>query len=149
MSKEAMSILRLLMDTWLPDFKFGPGKCALELSRTPWYWETVTNNIKQVYEWEEDFVIRHLVMPNHVECCTKPVLEWIARNIPDVPINIMDQYYPDNICNPTSPKFRERYRELARLPAKEEILDSYRYAKELGLNFQALSYEKSSYGFRV
>ena len=36
MSSEAMSILRTLMDAWLPDFKFGPGKCALNLSRTPW-----------------------------------------------------------------------------------------------------------------
>ena len=26
-------------------------------------------------------VIRHLIMPNHVECCTKPVLDWIARNM--------------------------------------------------------------------
>jgi hypothetical protein len=38
MSNETMYVLRSLMDAWLPDFKFGPGKCALELSRTPWYW---------------------------------------------------------------------------------------------------------------
>ena len=90
MSKETMHVLRLLMDARLPDFKFGPGKCALDLSRTPWYWDTVTNNLRLIHEWGEDFVIRHLVMPNHVECCTKPVLDWIARNMPEVPINIMD-----------------------------------------------------------
>jgi putative pyruvate formate lyase activating enzyme len=149
MSEEAMRILRSLMDAWLPDFKFGPGKCALDLSRTPWYWDTVTNNLKLVHEWGENFIIRHLIMPNHVECCTKPVLDWIATNMQQVPINIMDQYYPDNICDPSSSKFRERYREIARLPSKEEIIRSYRYAKELGLNFQALSYEKSSFGFKV
>ena len=102
MSDETMRILRSIMDAWLPDFKFGPGKCALDLSRTPWYWETITNNLELIHEWEEDFVIRHLIMPNHVECCTKPVLEWIARNMPEVPINIMDQYYPDNLCDPSS-----------------------------------------------
>ena len=149
MSKEAMFILRSLMDAWLPDFKFGPGKCALDLSRTPWYWETVTNNLQLIHEWGEDFVIRHLIMPNHVDCCTKPVLDWVATNMPEVPINIMDQYYPDNICNLSSPKFRERYREIARPPSKEEIIRSYRYAKELGLNFQALSYEKSYFGFNA
>ena len=143
MSMEAMCILRSLIDVWLPDFKFGPGKCALDLSRTPWYWETVTNNLRLVHEWGEDFVIRHLIMPNHVECCTKPVLDWIAKNMPNVPINIMDQYYPDNLCDSSSSKYSERFSELARSPTGEEIMTSYRYAKELGLNFETLSWEKS------
>ena len=89
-----MLILRSIIDIWLPDFKFGPGKCAFDLSKTPWYWETVTWNL--VHDWNEDFVIRHLIMPNHVECCTKPILDWIAKNMPEIPINIMDQYYSDN-----------------------------------------------------
>jgi putative pyruvate formate lyase activating enzyme len=143
MSKEAMSVLRSLMDAWLPDFKFGPGKCALELSRTPWYWDTVTNNLRLIHGWGEDFVIRHLIMPNHVECCTKPVLDWIAQNMPEVPINIMDQYYPDNLCDPSSSKYRERYGEIARSPTEEEIIRSYKYAKDLNLNFETLSCEKS------
>jgi putative pyruvate formate lyase activating enzyme len=149
MSDETMCILRSLIDAWLPDFKFGPGKCALDLSRTPWYWETITKNLKLIHEWGEDFVIRHLIMPNHVECCTKPVLEWIARNMPEVPINIMDQYYPDNLCDPSSSKYRERYSEIARSPTKEEIKRSYKYAKDLGLNFEELSYEKSVFGFNL
>ena len=143
MSNETLHILRSLMDVWLPDFKFGPGKCALDLSRTPWYWDTVTNNLKLIHGWGEDLVIRHLIMPNHVECCTKPVLDWISLNIPEVPVNIMDQYYPDNLCDPSSSKYRERYNEIARSPTEEEILRSYQYAKELNLNFEALSYEKS------
>ena len=95
MSKETMLVLRSLIDVWLPDFKFGPGKCALDISRTPWYWDTVTKNLMLIHEWGEDLVIRHLIMPNHVECCTKPVLDWIAMNMPEVPVNIMDQYYPE------------------------------------------------------
>lgn len=82
MSNDAMHILSSLIDVWIPDFKFGPGKCALDLSKTPWYWETVTNNLRLVHTWNENFVIRHLIMPNHVECCTKPVLDWIAKNSP-------------------------------------------------------------------
>jgi putative pyruvate formate lyase activating enzyme len=149
MSNETLHILRSLMDVWLPDFKFGPGKCALDLSRTPWYWDTITNNLKQIHKWDEDLVIRHLIMPNHVECCTKPVLDWIAMNMPDVPVNIMDQYYPDNLCNPSSSKYRERYNEIARSPTEEEIMSSYQYAKGLGLNFEALSYEKSFFGLNL
>jgi putative pyruvate formate lyase activating enzyme len=149
MSNETMCILRPLMDAWLPDFKFGPGKCAVDLSRTPWYWDTVTNNLRLIHEWGEDFVIRHLIMPNHVECCTKPVLDWIARNMPEVPINIMDQYYPDNLCDPSSPKYRERYGEIARSPTEKEIITSYQYAKDLGLNFEPLSCEKSVFGLNL
>jgi uncharacterized Fe-S radical SAM superfamily protein PflX len=33
----------------------------------------------------EDFLTRHLVMPNHVEYCTYPVLEWIAEHATEVP----------------------------------------------------------------
>jgi putative pyruvate formate lyase activating enzyme len=149
MSKETMRILRSLMDAWLPDFKFGPGKCALDLSRTPWYWDTVTNNLRLIHEWGEDFAIRHLIMPNHVECCTKPVLDWIARNMPEVPINIMDQYYPDNLCDSSSSKYRERYSEISRPPTEEEIIRSYQYAKDLGLNFETLSFEKSAFGLNL
>jgi len=94
MSKQTMCVLRSLIDVWLPDFKFGPGKCALDLSRTPWYWDTVTNNLRLIYEWGEDFVIRHLIMP-------------------------------------------------------EEITRSYQYARELGLNFEKLSYEKSVFGLNL
>jgi putative pyruvate formate lyase activating enzyme len=149
MSDETLRILRLLMDVWLPDFKFGPGRCALFLARTPWYWETVTKNHRTVYEWGEDMVIRHLIMPGHVECCTKPVLDWIAKNMPDVPLNLMDQYHPDNYCDPRSAKFDPKYEGMARYPSSAEILEAYRHAERLGLNFEPLSYEKSMRGLRI
>jgi putative pyruvate formate lyase activating enzyme len=97
----------------------------------------------------EDIAIRHLIMPNHVECCTKPVLDWIARNMPEVPINIMDQYYPDNLFDSRSSKYRERYGEISRPPTEEEIIRSYQYAKDLGLNFETLSFEKSAFGLNL
>jgi len=143
MSEPAMKVLRVLMDAWLPDFKFGPGPCAVKLSRTPWYWETVTANLKAVYSWGESMAIRHLVMPGHVECCTFPVLEWIAEHMPDVPVNVMDQYHPDNQCDPRNPAFQEKYRELSRGCTSEEILAAYRRAAELKLEFGAITFEKS------
>ena len=50
----------------------------------------------------------------------------------------MDQEYPDNLCDPSSPKYRERYSEIARSPTKEEIVRSYQYAKDLSLNFEVI-----------
>ena len=66
----------------------------MTLAKTPWYWETVTGNVALLDEWGEDFTIRHLVMPNHVECCTYPVLEWIAERMPQAPVKVMAQFHP-------------------------------------------------------
>ena len=149
MSRETMKILRELIDIWLPDFKFGNNKCAVRLSKTPWYFETVSENHRLIYSWGEDVVIRHLVMPNHVECCTKPVLKWIAENMPGVPVNIMDQYHPDCYCNPADSRYDRRYEEISRYPLRSEIEEAYRYAKQLGVQFEEITFEKSLYGIRV
>jgi uncharacterized Fe-S radical SAM superfamily protein PflX len=148
MSLETLRILRELVDIWLPDFKFGNNKCAIRLSRTPWYFETVAENHRLIYGWGEDIVIRHLIMPGHVECCTKPVLKWIAENMPEVPVNVMDQYHPDAYCNPADPRFDKRYVDMARYPTREEILEAYRYAERLGINFGEITFERSLRGFR-
>ena len=144
MSPEAMRILRPLVDIWLPDFKYGNDKCAVFLSRTPWYVETVAGNHRLVHDWGEDVVIRHLVMPGHVECCTKPVLKWIAENTPRFPVNVMDQYHPDYACDPRSPQFEERYRSMARRLRPKEILEAYECAESLGLRFEDVTYEKTT-----
>jgi putative pyruvate formate lyase activating enzyme len=142
MTLESMKILRVLTDVWLPDFKFGPDRCAMTLAKTPWYWETVTRNIALLAEWGEDFSIRHLIMPNHVACCTYPVLHWIAEHVPAAPVNVMAQFHPDNFCDPASAKYRDRYEEIARRPTRAELEQSWRRARELGLNFEATTFER-------
>lgn len=142
LSREALTLLRPLIDVWLPDFKFGPGRCAIRLSRTPWYYETVSENLRTIYEWGEDIVIRHLVMPNHVECCTKPVLEWIASNAPEAPVNVMDQYRPEAYADPSSPNFSRDALDIARRPRREEILEAWEYAEKLGLRYREITLEK-------
>ena len=146
MSSETMRILHPLVDVWLSDFKFGNDRCAVFLSRTPWYFETVARNHKLVYDWGEDLVIRHLIMPHHVECCTKPVLDWIAENTPQALVNVMDQYRPEYACDRFSPAYDDRYRTLSRRPSAEEVLAAYAYARNLGLRFVELSMEKNVTG---
>jgi putative pyruvate formate lyase activating enzyme len=147
MSPETMRILRVLVDVWLPDFKFGPGRCGVTLSRTPWYWETITANLSLIHGWGEDATIRHLVMPNHVECCTMPVLDWIAEHTPDLPVNVMDQYHPDTFCDPASTRYDAKYAGIARRPTAAEIEAAYRHAKLRGLAFESITFEPSTYGF--
>ncbi|MBM3597950.1 MAG: pyruvate formate lyase activating enzyme [Alphaproteobacteria bacterium] len=143
MTDEAMKILRLLMDVWLPDFKFGPGRCAMTLAKTPWYWETVTGNLLMLHGAGEDMTIRHLVMPGHVECCTVPMLDWLARHMPDVPINIMDQYRPDNFCEPGSDKYRPEYAALTRGITRAEFSAACAHAASRGIKFETITFEKA------
>lgn len=81
-------------------------------------------------------------MPNHVECCTYPVLEWIAERVPAAPVNVMAQFHPDNFYDPTSAKYRDKYVGIARRPTRVELDDSWRRARELGLKFETASFER-------
>jgi putative pyruvate formate lyase activating enzyme len=142
MTVESMKILRILADVWLPDLKFGPGRCAMTLAKTPWYWETLTRNIALLSEWRENFTIRHLVMPHHVECCTYPVLDWVAEHVPAAPVNVMAQFHPDNFCDPGSSKYRDKYAEIARRPTSLELEASWQRARKLGLKFETATFER-------
>lgn len=92
-SKEAMALLDGVMDVYLTDFKYGNDACAQKLSNTPNYVETVKQN-HIIAKDQGDVLIRHLVLPHHFECCSKPILQWLAQHLPNTPINIMDQYRP-------------------------------------------------------
>jgi putative pyruvate formate lyase activating enzyme len=134
LTSEAMEILSDLVDIWLPDFKYGNDGCALRLSRAVRYFEVVSRNHRIAYE-NGDMVIRHLVLPNHFECCTRPVLEWIAANCPRALVNVMEQYHPDYRV----PQEPERYREIARMPLWDEIVRARKYAGRLGIAYEQVS----------
>jgi putative pyruvate formate lyase activating enzyme len=95
MSEESMELLDGCVDVYLADFKYGNDDCALRLSKVRNYWHVVTRN-HLLAKKQAELLIRHLVLPNHVECCTRRVLEWIASNLGnDVRVNIMAQYRPE------------------------------------------------------
>jgi hypothetical protein len=108
--------------------------------------ETVTRLLTHIHDWGEDLTIRHLVMPDHVECCTYPVIDWLAENMLAAPVNIMYQYRPENFCDLHGGKYRERYAALPRRPTGEEIRLAYAHARKRGVNFEASTYEKTRRG---
>lgn len=125
MSEDAMKLLHGFTDLYLSDFKYGPSDCALRLSGIHDYWDVVTRNHKMAKS-TGDMIIRHLVIPNHVECCSKPILDWIRDNLGEsTVVNIMGQYRP---------VYRAaEFSEMARYPDGEEIDDVKNYAKKIGL----------------
>lgn len=127
MSLKSMGLLKGMVDIYLSDFKYGNDKCAERLSKVKNYTYVVKRN-HLLASKDAELVIRHLVLPGHVECCSKPILKWIASKLKDrVIINIMDQY---RSCY-NAYKFPEINRSLSR----EEFESVLKYAKKLGLNF--------------
>jgi putative pyruvate formate lyase activating enzyme len=39
-------------------------------------------------------IVRHLLMPGHIECCWRPVAEWLADNLPGVKVNLRSGFWP-------------------------------------------------------
>ncbi len=95
MTDDAMGLLNGVIDIYLSDFKYGNDACALRLSNVPEYMRIVKRNHLIAREGAE-MIIRHLVLPGHLECCTMPVLTWISDNLEDVIVNVMGQYRPEH-----------------------------------------------------
>ncbi len=124
-SKEGMKLLSGTQDIYLTDFKYGNNECAIKYSKVPNYWEAVTRNHRLAFE-DAELIIRHLVLPGHLDCCTKKILDWIKENLSSkVRINLMDQYRPVAKA--------WRYPEISRRISGEEWNQAIKMAKEKGL----------------
>ncbi|MEL6178025.1 MAG: radical SAM protein [Myxococcota bacterium] len=110
MTPEALALATHLCPIMVVDLKFGPGDCAESIAGIPNYWEFLTRNLTLLHQAivqphdppQVDGVpvlpvqlwVRHLLMPNHLACCTAPCLEWLARNAPQAHVNVMPAFFP-------------------------------------------------------
>ncbi len=127
MSEETMKILNEVVDVFLSDFKYANNECAWKLSKVKKYFDVVSRNHLLA---DGEIVIRHLILPERVKCCTFPVLEWIAKNLGNrCIVNLMDQYTPHyNVLKD------EKYADMRRRITSAEFKDAMNKAKELKLN---------------
>lgn len=125
LSEEAMGLLDGVIDVYLTDFKYGNDRCAERLSDVREYTKILQRN-HLMAEDQCEVLIRHLVLPEHLECCTKPILEWISENMKNPAVNIMEQYRPEY-------KAME-YEELRRGLTREEYMGAVEFGTELGLH---------------
>ncbi len=101
--------LQGLADIYLADFKYLDKTIPKEYSDTPNYPDIATKAIKEMYrqkgsvlrinnrgEAESGLIIRHLVLPGHIDNSIN-ILRFIAKKIStSVYISLMSQYYPVN-----------------------------------------------------
>lgn len=86
-SAQARELLDGMFDVWLADYKFGNDSCARRLAKVPNYNRIVRENLVWANHHCE-LIVRHLLMPHHVECCWRPVAKWLAENLPGVKVNL-------------------------------------------------------------
>ncbi|MFX1448847.1 MAG: pyruvate formate lyase-activating protein, partial [Promethearchaeota archaeon] len=132
LSDKALSLIIDLMDFWLPDFKYGNNECGKKYSGIDNYFDVISRNHKRIHdEGSGEIIIRHLIMPNHIECCSKPILDYIAKELPKAVVNLMKQFHPEYLAH--------KYKEINRRPSMEEIHEVKNYADNLGIFYEPVS----------
>ncbi len=103
---ETIRALSGKVDIYLPDLKYADNALARELSGISDYFEVATAAIQEMFrqvgpvKWQGDkvakgVIIRHLILPGHVENSLK-VLDWIGEHFApgQVLVSLMRQYTP-------------------------------------------------------
>jgi putative pyruvate formate lyase activating enzyme len=124
-SAQARELLDGMFDVWLADFKFGNNDCARRLAKVSDYVRIVRENLLWANEHSE-LIVRHLLMPGHVECCWQPVAEWLAAALPGVKVNLRSGFWPAWQA--------ARHPELRGTVSAQESARAVNLAQRLGLN---------------
>lgn len=103
---ETLKDLEGYIDVYLPDLKYYSNEIAIKYSKAPNYFEVASKAILEMIKQvgvpkfnengmiQKGVMIRHLVLPNHMQN-TKNILKWIKENVTeDIYINVMAQYFP-------------------------------------------------------
>jgi putative pyruvate formate lyase activating enzyme len=92
-SAHTRELLDGLFDVWLADLKFGNDDCALRLARVSNYLGVIQENLVWARS-HSDLIVRHLLMPGHVECCWRPIAEWLAAYLPGAKVSLRSGFWP-------------------------------------------------------
>lgn len=133
---ETLKLLEGYIDIYLPDLKYAEDNLALQYSKINNYFAIATRAIQEMVKQvgtpkldekgiiQKGVIIRHLVLPNHIEN-SKKVLKWMRENLPnEIYISIMAQYFPTYRA--------KEVEDLNRKLTLEEWEDIENYIDELG-----------------
>lgn len=111
-----------IVDIYLADFKCGSKTCAQNLLKADNYIEVVKHNIFNAVK-HSNVIVRHVLIPDHRQCCLQPILQWMATEIPDVKLSLRDNYVPPAQSTFAPKKYLE----------PEEMRCAIELAKNMGL----------------
>ena len=149
---ETIRLLKDYIDVYLPDLKYFDNDLAKKYSGINNYFENASKAILEMYfqvglpVFDENrlikkgLIIRHLVLPNHIDN-SKKVLLWIKENLPqDVYVSLMAQYFPTYKA--------KSIEDLNRKLSKEEFEEIKNYLEKLDIHngyFQELGEHEEEY----
>ena len=100
----ALTAMQGVVDCWVIDLKFAAQACAQRLAAAVGidYLEAVSDTLDGVQAGHAPttasalptLLIRHLLMPGHLHCCTLPTIERVAARWPNATFNLMTMYLP-------------------------------------------------------
>ncbi|MEM4260879.1 MAG: 4Fe-4S cluster-binding domain-containing protein [Candidatus Woesearchaeota archaeon] len=79
-TKKLYPIIEKYFDVLIPDFKFWNSNCSKNICGLEEYKKIVQKNISYFID-KKPMIIRHLPLPKHWECCSKPIIDWICKNL--------------------------------------------------------------------
>ncbi|HUT65421.1 MAG TPA: radical SAM protein [Spirochaetota bacterium] len=102
---ETLRLLDGIVDIYLPDMKYGTDEMALRYSGAVRYVEINRRAVSEMYRqtgplrFDDEgiatrgLLVRHLVLPGGISC-TGEVLRWLSELSRDIPVSLMNQYFP-------------------------------------------------------
>jgi putative pyruvate formate lyase activating enzyme len=124
-SREVRPLLEGIFDVWLVDLKFGNPGCAERLAGVLGYMGVVTENLIWAHQ-HSDLIVRHLLLPGHLDCCWESVAKWLATELPCVKVSLRTEFWPGWHSG--------RHSELRGVVSPQEVRRAFRIGEELGLN---------------
>jgi putative pyruvate formate lyase activating enzyme len=124
MTPEVLGWLDGVVWLYLADFKYGDDRCAKSLSGVDNYLAIVTRNLL-LAAGQGRVLVRHLLLPGHVECCFRPLARWMGANLPAVPVHVMGSYVQ-------SWRSAENA-QLRRLVGRAEVAGARAWARKAGM----------------
>ena len=143
---DTLKLLEGYVDVYLPDLKYYDNELGKKYSKVDNYFEIATKAIQEMYRQvvspkfnhngmiEKGVMIRHLVLPNHIEN-SKKILKWLKENMDEqVYIDIMAQYFPTykakDMKDLNRKLTKEEYQEIEEYVYQLDIQNGY--MQELG-----------------
>lgn len=115
-------LLRTFVGVCLADLKCGNSECAGALLDARDYVDVARRNILMASR-HCDLIVRHLILPGHMDCCLRPTLRWLAGAIPHVKLSLRTNYVPPATAGSAPTDY----------PSSADILAATNEARGLGL----------------
>ncbi|GEM_PF-3569181 len=122
-SEATANFLKKIVDVNIIDFKYISNDCSSVLIGNIAYPDVTKRNIL-IAQTSGHLIVSHEILPNHIECDSKPILEWIKANLNSYELKVSGAYKPDI----------GSHKEIARNLTITEYNDVMKHARMIGLN---------------